>query len=256
MEEKIKITEEFETESWQTRKFNIDSNYEYIKKGKIFNILSNLIYYGIAYPILKIVTKLIYDFKIEGRENLKNVQEGAISISNHVLVLDCAMIGIAFGKKKIYYTTQEESFMIPFVRKLIKFLRAIPIPKKIENKKNFIKEINSAIKQGKTIHFYPEATLKPYCTKIRNFKSGAFNLAIKNNTSIVPMVFIFRNPEGIRKIFKTKKDVTLKILKPIKCDTTYKIEEVEQLKKYVKNEMEKAINDEIKPEDEKIFAKC
>ncbi len=110
--------------------FNIDENYEYVKKDFLFNLISNIVYYGIAIPILTILIKILYNFKIEGRENIEKIQKGAISISNHVLVLDCAMIGLAFGrKKKIFYTTQEESFKIPFVRKLIKVLRAIPIQK-------------------------------------------------------------------------------------------------------------------------------
>ena len=174
---------------WQPLEFNIDKNYEYVPKDKLFLMASNLIYYVIAYPILKILMKIIYDFKIEGRENIKNVDSGAISVSNHVLFLDCAMVGLSYGRRKIYYTTQEESFKIPFVRKLIKLLS-----------------------------FYPEAALWPYCDRIRKFKNGAFDLAVRNNVPVITIVFTFREPTGIRRIFKFKKDVTLKILKPIKCE--------------------------------------
>ena len=54
---------------WQPLEFNIDKNYEYISKSKIFSMASNLIYYGIAYPILKVLLKMVYDLKIEGKEN-------------------------------------------------------------------------------------------------------------------------------------------------------------------------------------------
>ena len=179
--------------------FNIDKNYEYVKTDFLFNLISNIVYYVIAIPILTVLIKILYNFRIEGKENIDKIEKGAISISNHVLVLDCAMIGLAFGrKKKVFYTTQEESFKIPFVRKLIKLLRAIPIPKKIENQKNFIKEINNQLNENNIIHFYPEAILKTYCEEIRNFKNGAFNLAIKNNVQILPLVFVFVNPTGIR----------------------------------------------------------
>ena len=144
---------------WTPCEIHIDENYEYMpKENTFFSICSDLLYYGIAYPILKILTKMIYDLKIEGQENIENIAGGAISVSNHVLFLDCAMIGLAFKDKNIYYTTQEESFKIPFVRKLIKLLRAIPIPKSIENKKHFLKAIDDAFKniiqvniKGKTI---------------------------------------------------------------------------------------------------------
>lgn len=155
---------EFENENiidlWQPLEFNIDKNYEYISKSKIFSIVSNLIYYGIAYPILKFLLKIVYDLKIEGN----------------------------------------------------------------------------------IVHFYPEAALWPYCNKIRKFKNGAFDLAVRNGVPIVPIVFTFREPTGYRKLFKTKKDVTVKILKPIECeDGGNSKERVEKLKEKVSSEMKRQL---------------
>lgn len=228
---------------WQPLEFVINENYEYVPKGKLFSFFSNLLYYGIAYPILKILTKIVYDLKIEGKENIRNLNKGAISVSNHVLVLDCAMIGLACGSKRIYYTTLKENFKIPFVRKLIKLLRAIPIPESIKNRGDFICEIENLLQENRIIHFYPEASLVPYYTEIRNFKNGAFDIAVKNEVPIVPMVFTFREPKGIRKIFKRKKDVTLKILEPIRSleNSLSKKDKVKELKEKVFKEMKKVI---------------
>ncbi len=223
--------------------FNIDENYQYIKDGKIFSFFSNLLYYGVAFPVLTILNKIVYGLKIEGKENIKNLKTGAVSVSNHVLVLDCTMVGLSFGLHKVYFTTREGSFKIPFVRKLIKLLRAIPIPTRINNKERFIKELDKAIQNGKTIHFYPEKALWPYCEKIRKFKDGAFNFAIRNNVPVIPIVITFRNPKGIRKLFKKKKDVTVKILEPIKymnSNNSLK-DNVEELKEQVHKIMEKNI---------------
>ena len=108
-------------EVWHPLKFDVNKKYKYVPTNTFFRIISWIVYYIIAVPILSILLKLVYDFKIEGKENIKNLQGGAITVSNHVLVLDCAMVGLAVcGKKKIFYTTQSESFQIPFVRKLIK----------------------------------------------------------------------------------------------------------------------------------------
>lgn len=195
---------------------NFENNtYSYMYQNPIFKIFSNIVYYGIAYPILTIILKLVYDLKIEGKENIQKIEAGAVTVSNHVLILDCAMIGIACGRKKVCFTTQEESFEIPFVKNLIKLLNAIPIPKKIKEKKYFIEEVNKRLKNHKIVHFYPEASLIPYCSEIRNFKNGCFDFAVKNNVPVIPMVFIFREPKRIRKFFKRKKDVTLKIGEPI-----------------------------------------
>lgn len=226
---------------WEPLEFNIDENYEYVPRGLLFSIFSNFIYYGIAFPILKVLTKVVYDLKIEGKENIKNLQGGAVTVSNHVLVLDCAMVGLGCGKRKIYYTTGEGSFKIPFVKDLIKVLRAIPIPEKIKNRKYFIKAIDDILQKGEFVHFYLEASLWPYYKKIRKFKNGAFDFAVRNKVPVIPMVFTFRKPKGIRRFLKRKKDVTLTILKPIICDegNDNKKQEIENLKQRVHQEMEK-----------------
>lgn len=202
---------------WEPLDFKIDENYEYVPDNIIFKLFSNLLYYGIGFPILSILTKLIYDFKVEGKENIKNLSGNFITVSNHVLFLDCAMVGIALGKRNVYFTTLEGSFKIPFVRKLIKLLKALPIPTKISNKKHFMNAISTILSKNGIVHFYPEASMWPYCNRVRHFKDGAFDFAVKNDVPVVPMVFKFREPKGFRKLFKNKPDVTLKILEPIKC---------------------------------------
>ena len=228
---------------YEPLELNLNEKYQYIKEGKIFSFFSNLLYYGIAFPVLTVLNKIIYDLKIEGKENIKNLKTGAISVSNHVLILDCTMIGLAFGLKKVYFTTREGSFKIPFVRKLIKLLRAIPIPTNTKNKIHFVQELNKAIQNGKVIHFYPEKALWPYYEKIRNFQNGAFDFAIRNNVPVIPIVITFRNPKGIRKFFKKKKDVTVKILKPVEYINTQESEKykVEKLKEQVYKIMENNI---------------
>ena len=226
-------------EVWHPLKFDVNEKYKYVPTNIFLKIISWIIYYIIAVPILSIILKLVYDLKIEGKENLENLQGGAITVSNHVLVLDCAMVGLAVcGKKKIFYTTQSESFQIPFVRKLIKLLRAIPIPKGVKNKERMVKEISNLLKDNKFVHFYPEAILYPYCNKIRHFKNGAFDLAIKNDVPVVPIVIKFRQPKGIRKILKRKKDVTLKILEPIYFENILKEELNGNLDNNLENNLE------------------
>ena len=224
-------------EVWHPLKFN--DNMDYIPSNLIFKIFSNMIYYGVAYPVLKILLKILYDLKIEGKENLRQIKTGAISVSNHVLILDCGMIAMACGFKKIYYTTQQESFQIPLVKHIVRLLRAIPISHTIHGKKKFKEAINKLLKEKSIVHFYPEHALHPYCKRIRNFKSGAFKLAIENEVPIIPIVIKFRKPKWVMKFLKTKDDVTLYVLDPI--DTAnYKDkgkDEMEKLKHYVYGKM-------------------
>lgn len=226
---------------WQPLEFNINEDYEYVKKGKIFTWCSNMLYYGVAVPVIYVLTKFVYDLKIEGKENLASLKTGAVTVSNHVLVLDCAMVGLALDEKRVYYTTLEDSFKIPLVRHLIKLLRAIPIPTEIKNKPHFTKALDETLKNGDIVHFYPEASLWPYYNKLRTFKTGAFRFALRNNVPIIPMVFTFRRPEGMRRIIKRKSDVTLTILEPITYDGEETRQDINVFKEKVHTAMEETI---------------
>ncbi len=231
--------EELDTiNSWRKLEFNIDETYEYVPENISFRIVSDILYYLIAFPILKVLTKIIYDLKIEGKENVRNLNSGAVTVSNHVLVLDCAMIALACGDRKEHFTALADSFKIPFVRKLIKLLKAIPIPTDINNKKNFLKAIDKLLSNNELVHVYPEGSLVPYCKNIRRLKNGAFDFSKRSNVPIVPMVFEFREPKGIRKIFKRKLDVTLKVLEPVYPDG----KQLEVYKEEVYNKMKENLN--------------
>ena len=67
-------------------------------------------------------------------------------------------------------------------------------------------------------------------------------MAVRNQVPIIPCVFTFREPTGIRKLFKRKPDVTLKILEPIRPDSDKSIrQQVEELKEKTFVNMKDAI---------------
>ena len=112
MKENIGISEEieneFEIKKWWELK--IDKNYEYIPKNELFQLASNVLYYGIAFPILTFLIKIIYQLEIEGKQYLEELKGAAITVSNHVLVLDCAMVGIACMEKKCFLQLKKKVF--------------------------------------------------------------------------------------------------------------------------------------------------
>ena len=130
--------------------------------------------YLIAYPILFILTKLWHGLKIEGRENLE----------------------------------------IPFIKYLVMLFRGIPIPRNKSGKEKMVNTIDDLLQKGEVVGIYPEGELIPYYDGIREFKNGAFNFAVKNQVPILPIVFTYREPEGIIKLIKKKPFITLTILEP------------------------------------------
>lgn len=237
---------------WQPLSFKMDKDFKFIHDGLLFTIASNLLY-AIAIPILAILNKVCFGFKIIGKENLKQLKGGKVTISNHVHYLDCTMVGLSNLPHKTFFTSLQSNFKIPIVRQLITLLNTIPIPKDFSCKKSFLTSLYTLLQKGKTIHFYPEGSLWPYHKKIRHFKKGAFDLAVHSQVPIVPMVFQFVEPTGILHNFlKTKPCIQLKILEPIYPDTTLSpLEASIQLRDIAYKKMTEALNDNASTDNEK-----
>ena len=226
---------------WAPLSLEIDEQYEYVKNGWGFELFSNALYL-IAIPILFVLNKIVFGFEVEGRENIEKVEGGKITVSNHVHPMDCTMNALINLPEKTYFPTLKANFEIPVVRHLIRLLNAVPIPNEMSNKKEFLKTMQGLLKEGKTIHLYPEVSLWPYYEKVRKFKKGAFILAIENNVPIVPIVYLFEKPQGIYEIFKSKPVIKAKVLEPIYPD--HSLEKKEAIEK-LKDQVHGAMEDEI-----------
>lgn len=220
---------------WEPLKFEIKDGYDFIKDNPFFKGISNIIFVIIA-PILWVLNKVLFGFRIENKKNLKKVKYGKITISNHIHPMDCTMNGLVNFPKRTYYPTLASNFKIPLIRHIIRILYAIPIPEKRSHKEKFIEQIEQAIKKGKTIHMYPEGALWPYYEEIRDFKKGAFVMAVETESPIVPIVYQFEEPKGIYRLYKKKKCIYAKVLEPIYPDL--KIDEKQRIEKLRKEALE------------------
>lgn len=202
----------------------------------IYKILSSLLYL-IAYPILFLLTKIWMGLKIEGRENLNKVGDEYITVANHINMIDCAMITLSIFPRIPYFLTLQSNLEIPIIKYLVMLFRGIPIPRTLKGKEKMVNTIDGLLKRGEVVGIYPEGHLMPYYDGIREFKNGAFNFAVKNQVPILPIVFTFREPEGILKKFKKKPFITLTILEPEYPKAEISKANVEELKNRVQRKM-------------------
>ena len=199
---------------WEPLNFEIKDDYKYIIDNRIFNAFSDLLAI-IATPILWIINIVLFGFDVQGVDNLRKVSGGKVTISNHIHPMDCTMNGLINFPERTYFPTLATNFKIPFIRHLIRILYAIPIPKKVTQKEKFFEEIKKALLDGKTVHMYPEAALWPYYEKLRPFKKGAFKMAVDAKCPIVPILYEFKEPDGIFALYKRKKCIHARVLEPV-----------------------------------------
>lgn len=170
---------------------------------------------GALRTMLPLANKLLFDLKIEGKDNLKCV-DNAVRVSNHVLMLDTMInFQVAFGHR--HFMTGAY-FNIPrgFAGKLFRCGGFLPLSNSIKAMSNLDKEITNIFSKGNSlVTFYAEQAEWERYENSRPLKKGAFHYAVKNNVPVIMTVILFREPTWIRKKLGVKKDVTVKILPAI-----------------------------------------
>lgn len=229
---------------WTPLKFEVKKDYTFIPKNFFFRLASTVLY-GIAVPIVFVYNKVMYGCKVYGKKNLKSIKGARITVSNHVHPMDCTMSAILQAPRQVYFPTLQDNFKIPVVNGIIRLLHAIPIPNHLQAKVYFYKSLEMLVQEGKIIHMYPEAALWPYATKLRKFKSGAFQIAVEQQIPIIPIVYAFVKPYGFRK-WKKKPCIDIHVLKPVyppKVEEGNRKEAIEKMKQEVHQKMEICLED-------------
>ena len=188
-------------------------NFFYRSKFKYFMSRFIMIFVGILfYPFIWLFTGL----RVKGRKNYKKVKkQGVILISNHINPGDAFFTGWTLMRRRVYITSLQSNLGLPFgFGKLIRIMGAVPIPEEKKQIPRFRKQFLEEIEHKRKILIYPEAALIPFCDHIRPFKKGAFRLALVEDTPILPIVYTYRKPKGLYRLWRRKPCLTLNFLEP------------------------------------------
>ncbi|WP_321004398.1 glycosyltransferase [Eisenbergiella porci] len=199
---------------WTPFRFKVRENYNFFPANPLFILGGGLIRL-IIYLLVALIIKPIWGLNIEGKENLKARKGGAVTVCNHVHLLDCIMVSYVLRSRNVCFPTLESNFRIPLIRHIIRLLGAIPIPESKQGFKRFMEATGKWVQNGNLLHYYPEVVLHPYYQGIRGFKRGAFLTACETGVPVLPMVISYRQPGGLIGILKRRPCLTLKILPPV-----------------------------------------
>ena len=193
----------------------LKDNYNFFFQSKFKYFMSRfiMILVGcICMPFILLFTGL----RIRGRKNYKLVKKkGCILISNHINPGDAFFTGWSLMRRRVYITSLQSNLGLPFgFGKMIRIMGAVPIPEEKKQIPRFRSQFLKEIEKKRKILIYPEAALIPFCDHIRPFKKGAFRLAIVEDTPILPIVYTYRKPKFLYRLFRRKPCLTLNFLEP------------------------------------------
>ena len=186
----------------------------YGRGGAVREVLSCLLTTLIA-PIVWLLDTLFWGFSVEGRENLREVEGGAVTVMNHIHPMDCTMVKLAAFPHNLHIISMKGNLELPFVGWLLKALGAVPLPGSTAGMLRLEKNLEEGVKNGDWVHFYAEGLLVRYHREVRPFQRGAFLTAVRADCPVIPMRLICEEPHGIRKLWRKKPFLRLIIGKPL-----------------------------------------
>lgn len=155
-------------------------------------------------------------WRVKDRKKLKGIK-ACVTTSNHVGYVDALLTRRALGMRKQYIVAAPHNCKNDLGGKLLKSATIIPLPSALSGNKPFMEMLEYVRDRGGAIHFYPEKSLWARYTKPRPYKDGAFFYADRLDVPVVPMLYCFHKPRGLRKLLGLAK-VTIKIADPIYAD--------------------------------------
>lgn len=170
--------------------------------------------------ILYVIDSVCFGFRVKGKEALKKVGSGAVTVINHVHPMDCTMVKLAVFPRSIHFISLRRNLELPFVGWLVKLCGALPLPAAPKELVWFEKQLLRSLRRGDWIHYYPEGLLVRDHQELRDFQPGAFFAAVHSGCPVVPMVITFLYPRGIWRLAGGKRRMLLSIGDPQYPDGT------------------------------------
>lgn len=182
--------------------------------GRLYRFFSSLFYYLIAIPVLFIWTRAILGVRVVGENRLQKIK-GALTVCNHVHLLDSALIALALFPRKLVFPTLPQNVESLWPGKIVRLLGGVSMPGNMSELIEFFEEMEFLLMKGRIVHFFPEGELKPYDTGLRSFKRGAFHLAAHARVPVVPISIAFKPPRGIHRLYRRKPTMVVHIGEPL-----------------------------------------
>lgn len=122
---------------------------------------------------------------LEGREKIP-WKRPVVLVANHRSLID--ILALYKLRRPFKWTSKAENFKLPFVGMVLSLTNSIRIDRKsLRSGAQFLSQAEEEMKKGSSILLFPEGTRSKTMT-MRPFKEGAFLLARRTGSGIIPIV--------------------------------------------------------------------
>lgn len=171
--------------------------------SKIKNKIANLV--GTRFFDKLIDKRLLIIKEVRGIENFTEAKGGRIVTCNHFSVCDNYAVWVALREhmngKLLYKVIREGNYTNPPkpFGLIMRHCNTLPLSSKAATMKKFTDAVKTLLSRGETILIYPEQSMWWNYRKPKPLQDGAFTLAVKNNSPVVPIFITMEDsdvPDG------------------------------------------------------------
>ena len=168
-------------------------------------------------------------------ESVLNKDEQYIFCANHVSTLDIPLIAASIPMP-ILYIGKAELVKIPIFGYFFKHNSVIVNRKKRKDSYQAFLNAKEKLKNGLNICIFPEGGIPESTIILRNFKNGAFRLALENKINIVPLTLINNKYHFPQEYYKGYPGlVKITVHKPVSPNSFSGEGEIKKLNNYIYN---------------------
>ena len=164
------------------------------------------------------VFRLLYGFRVVGRIPEEKMQNGCISVCNHVHKLDCVMLACVFQDYTMQFLSLESNLHIPVAGAIVRLMGGIGLPANLDGWRPVLKRIKQGLEEGQMLQIYPEGELIDGCRTLRAFQPGAFQIACWFRKPMIPCLLRFY-PRFSKSGRRKRDGMELVILEPVDIPT-------------------------------------
>lgn len=190
--------------------------------------------HAILWPVLR----LAFGLRILGRENAEAVPGGAVTVCNHIHILDCVMVYMTFPRRRMWALSLPDNLRLPAAGAIVRTMGGLAVPDSAEGYRRLYRHLGDCFAQGHWLQVYPEGGIQPWCGELRRFHHGAFRFAVHFNVPVVPCVL-----RQYRRRGPLKRGLELVVLPPVGVPEGLPAKEAAiELEHRVRRAMERALN--------------
>ena len=176
---------------------------DYLRKGLIGNC-KRRIAFAAAYRFFGKLERNrdIVVNRAEGLEHLAGVK-GAVITCNHFHPMDSFIMQRVFDDsghpKRLYRVIREGNYTnFPgFYGFLMRNCNTLPLSSNMQTMKKFLTAVKQVLAEGNCLLIYPEQSMWWNYRKPKPLKTGAFDMAVKNNVPVVPCFITMRDTDKL-----------------------------------------------------------